>query len=406
MASSKGSKLSHAFQISKPYIAMISLQFGYAGMNIMTKVSLNGGMSHYVLVVYRHAIATVAMAPFAFLVERKVRPKLTFKIFCLIFALALLGPVIDQNVYYAGLKLTTPTFSCALSNTLPAMTFVMALLFRMEKLSIKQVRSQAKIVGTLLSVGGAMLMTLYTGPIVHMFWSPHPHQHHHDSSVKSASDISDKDWITGSLLIIASCLAWAAFFVLQAFVSKTYTAQLSLTTLICFLGTLQSAALTLVVEHKPSVWALGWDMNLLTAVYSGVVTSGIAYYVQGLCMDLKGPVFATAFSPLMMIIVAVMGSIILAETIHLGSVVGGILIVAGLYAVLWGKVKDHKIPSGKNSLQVLPATFQAEEVKANDDIEAAYNKITEVVKRGDENEQAEGIKEFHVQKKVSENAIC
>lgn len=398
--------MSHAFQVSKPYIAMISLQFGYAGMNIMTKVSLNRGMSHYVLVVYRHAIATIAMAPFAFFVERKGRPKLTFSIAWLIFALGLLGPVIDQNVYYAGLKLTTPTFACALSNTLPAMTFIMALVFRMERLSMKQVRSQAKIAGTLLSVAGAMLMTLYTGPVVHMFWSPNPHHHHQEKYVKSASAAPDKDWIMGSLLVIASCLAWAGFFVLQAFVAKKYSAQLSLTTLICFVGTLQSAALTLAVEHKASVWAIGWDMNLLTAVYSGVVTSGIAYYVQGLCMDLKGPVFATAFSPLMMIIVAVMGSIILAETIYLGSVVGGLLIVVGLYAVLWGKVKDHKIPPGKNSLQVLP-TIQTV-VEATDDTEATHNKSTEVIKRGHENEQNgsknTGTKEFHVQNKA-ENGI-
>lgn len=51
-------------------MAMISLQFGYAGMNIITKVSLNRGMSHYVLVVYRHAFATVAIAPFALILER------------------------------------------------------------------------------------------------------------------------------------------------------------------------------------------------------------------------------------------------------------------------------------------------------------------------------------------------
>ena len=55
---------------AKPYIAMISLQFGYAGMNVLTKVSLNGGMSHYVLVVYRHAFATLAIAPFALFIER------------------------------------------------------------------------------------------------------------------------------------------------------------------------------------------------------------------------------------------------------------------------------------------------------------------------------------------------
>ena len=55
---------------AKPYIAMISLQFGYAGMNVLTKVSLNNGMSHYVLVVYRHAFATLSIAPFALVLER------------------------------------------------------------------------------------------------------------------------------------------------------------------------------------------------------------------------------------------------------------------------------------------------------------------------------------------------
>lgn len=58
------------FQKSKPYIAMISLQFGYAGMNIITKVSLNRGMSHYVLVVYRNAFAAAIIAPFALFLER------------------------------------------------------------------------------------------------------------------------------------------------------------------------------------------------------------------------------------------------------------------------------------------------------------------------------------------------
>lgn len=174
---------------SKPYFAMISLQFGYAGMNIITKVSLNRGMSHYVLVVYRHAFATAVIAPFAIFLERfdqttfslytfsllnvtlakiwsisgcffnfrKAQPKITFPVFMQIFVLALLGyvlvagfeliksyiiwykfdsnylnyrPVIDQNFYYAGLKFTSPTFSCAMSNMLPAMTFVMAVIFR------------------------------------------------------------------------------------------------------------------------------------------------------------------------------------------------------------------------------------------------------------------------------------
>lgn len=65
-----GKKQDSFLKRCKPYIAIISLQFGYAGMNIITKVSLDRGMSHYVLVVYRHAFATVAIAPFALILER------------------------------------------------------------------------------------------------------------------------------------------------------------------------------------------------------------------------------------------------------------------------------------------------------------------------------------------------
>ncbi|XVF24524.1 hypothetical protein REPUB_Repub13aG0135600 [Reevesia pubescens] len=323
---------------SKPYFAMISLQFGYAGMNIITKVSLNRGMSHYVLVVYRHAFATAVIAPFALLFERRGQPKISFPVFMQIFTLALLGPVIDQNFYYAGLKYTSPTFSCAMSNMLPAMTFIIAVICRMEKIDVKKVRCQAKIVGTMVTVGGAMLMTLYKGPIVELFWSKNIHL-----KSSNATDITDKDWVKGSILLIIATLAWASLFVLQAKALKTYkNHQLSLTSLVCFVGTLQAIVVTFVMEHKVSAWQIGWDMNLLAAAYAGIVTSSISYYVQGMVIKKRGPVFATAFSPLMMIIVAIMGSFILAEKIFLGGVIGSILIVIGLYSVLWGKHKENK----------------------------------------------------------------
>ncbi|KAF3790775.1 WAT1-related protein [Nymphaea thermarum] len=364
------SRCSSILQKSKPYVAMISLQFGYAGMNIITKVSLNRGMSHYVLVVYRHAFATAVMAPFAFFVERKVRPKMTFRNFMLIFVLGALGPVIDQNFYYAGLKFTSPTFSCAMSNILPALTFVMAILCRMEKVHLKKVRSQAKIVGTLVTVAGAMLMTLYKGPVVEMVWNKHAHAQTAEVA-NAAAAAAAKDWFKGSVFLIIACLAWAAFFILQAIAMKTYTAQLSLTTLICFMGTLQSMAVTFVAEHSPSVWKIGFDMNLLAAAYAGVIASGVAYYVQGLVMEKKGPVFATAFSPLMMIIVAIMGSFILHEVIYLGGIIGAMLIVAGLYSVLWGKYKDTRADklAAANTPAALPVPAKnAEEIGQIEDI--------------------------------------
>lgn len=376
---------------------MISLQFGYAGMNIITKVSLNRGMSHYVLVVYRHAFATAAIAPFAIVLERKVRPKITFPIFMQIFVLGLLGPVIDQNFYYAGLKFTSPTFSCAMSNMLPAMTFVMAVLCRMEKVDMKKFRCQAKVLGTIVTVAGAMLMTLYKGNVINFFWTDHIH--HLKSSAPeaaAAAAAADKDWLKGSILLIIATFAWASFFILQAVTMRRYSAQLSLTTLVCFIGTLQSIAVTFVVEHRPSVWSIGWDMNLLAAAYAGIVSSSIAYYVQGLVMEKRGPVFVTAFSPLMMIIVAVMGSFILAEKIYLGGVLGAVLIVMGLYSVLWGKYKEYKEKEEEVIQEVVKQGTCAdhhhtsvcrmetvkEEVEANDDIEMQKTSTTESANDG------------------------
>ncbi|XP_015055413.1 WAT1-related protein At5g07050-like [Solanum pennellii] len=334
----KGECNCNFFQRSKPYIALISLQFGYAGMNVITKVSLNKGMSHYVLVVYRNAFATLVIAPFALILERKIRPKMTLMMFLQIFVLGLLGPVIDQNFYYAGLKLTSPTFSCAMSNMLPAMIFVMAVLCRMEKVDIKKIRCQAKVLGTIVTMGGAMLMTLYKGHVVNLIWS-----NNINSNVNQITNENyDKDWVKGSILLIFATFAWAAFFILQYIIMRKYTAPISLTALVCFMGTLQSIAVTFVMEHKNSIWTIGFDMNFLAVAYAGIMSSSLAYYVQGLVMEKIGPVFVTAFSPLMIIIVAIMGSFILAEKIYIGGIIGAVLIVAGLYSVLWGKYKEYK----------------------------------------------------------------
>ncbi|XP_020268201.1 WAT1-related protein At5g07050-like [Asparagus officinalis] len=375
---------SQLFNRCKPYIAMISLQFGYAGMNIITKVSLNHGMSHYVLVVYRHAFATLSIAPFALILERKVRPKITVPLFMQIFVLGLLGPVIDQNFYYAGLKLTSPTFSCAMSNILPAMTFVMAVIFRMEKINIKKVIYQAKVVGTVVTVAGAMLMTLYKGPLVELVWTKHAHAHQAALPISSSS--ADKDWFLGCICLIVATLAWASLFILQTHTLKSFSsAPLSLTSLICFMGTLQATAVTLVMEHKPSVWKIGFDMNLLAAAYAGIVTSSIAYYVQGLVIQQRGPVFASAFSPLMMIIVAIMGSFILSENMYLGGILGSILIVGGLYSVLWGKYREDKEKKEMERM-VLPLALKIMDIVEVDEVELekikANNKISSSMEQG------------------------
>ncbi|KAF4360750.1 hypothetical protein G4B88_007816 [Cannabis sativa] len=297
---SHGGKISESVTKMKPYLAMISLQFGYAGMYIISMVSFKHGMSHFVLSVYRHVVAFLIIAPFAFVLER---------------------PVFDQNLYNLGMKYTSATFASAIVNILPAITFIMAFAFRLETVNVKKWHSLAKVIGTAITVSGAMVMTLYKGPILDII-----HSHSSSGQQSSSAESGDHHWVLGTLMLVGSCGGWATFFILQSFTLKLYPAELSLTAWICLMGVLEGGIVTFVFEHDMHVWVLGWDSRLLAAVYSGVVCSGIAYYVQGMVIRERGPVFVTSF-------------------------------MMGLYTVVWGKSKDPIEPSAPSkNIDQLPIT--------------------------------------------------
>ncbi|XP_071687236.1 WAT1-related protein At2g39510-like [Rutidosis leptorrhynchoides] len=136
---------------------------------------------------------------------------MTISIFIKIMVLGLLEPVIYQNLYYSGMNLTTVTFATAMCNIVPAITFVMAWILRLEKVKMESLHSQGKIIGTLVTVGGAMIMTLITGPVIQFPWT-YQHTIHQQSSVNTKSS---HDQIKGSLMITAGCFSWASFVIVQ-----------------------------------------------------------------------------------------------------------------------------------------------------------------------------------------------
>ncbi|KAK1415585.1 hypothetical protein QVD17_31368 [Tagetes erecta] len=324
---------------TKPFVLMIFLQTSYAVTGLVVKSALNKGLNHYTFAVYRNAFAALVFGPFAFFIERKVRPTMTISIFLKIMLLGLLEPVIDQNLFFAGMKLTTATFATAMCNIVPAITFVMAWIFRLEIVRMKSLHSQGKMIGTLVTVGGAMIMTLVRGPAIQFPWT-NDHQPLHPQT--SANTVSTQDQIKGSLMITVGGFCWASFIILQAHTLKSYPVELSLTTLVCMMGALEGSILTVMAEWgNASIWSINWDVKLFAAVYSGIMSSGCAYYIFGVVMQERGPVFVTSFNPIGMVIVAILGSLFLAEKLTLGSVVGAVVIVVGLYMVLWGKSKDQ-----------------------------------------------------------------
>ncbi|KAL5149730.1 WAT1-related protein [Glycine soja] len=149
---------------AKPYLLTVGLQFGMAGTFIIIKATLDHGMSRFVLTVYRNAIAAIMLAPFAIIFERNVRPKMTISVFMQILALGFL---------------------------------------ELERVKLKELRSQAKVIGTL------------------------------------------------SMAV------------------KKYPAELSLSTLICMAGALQSAVVAVIADHNPRTSAIGYRFRL-TALWSSL----------------------------------------------------------------------------------------------------------------------------------------
>lgn len=55
---------------------MIFVQLAYAGMALFSKAAVAKGMNAYVFVAYRQVFATIALAPFAFFIDRFIFRKI------------------------------------------------------------------------------------------------------------------------------------------------------------------------------------------------------------------------------------------------------------------------------------------------------------------------------------------
>ncbi|KAB5556083.1 hypothetical protein DKX38_006992 [Salix brachista] len=67
-----------------------------------------------------------------------------------IFICSITGVTGNQVFYFIELENSTPTIGCALTNILPALTFILAVLFRQVSVGIKKTSGQAKLLGTVV----------------------------------------------------------------------------------------------------------------------------------------------------------------------------------------------------------------------------------------------------------------
>ncbi|CAA7037267.1 unnamed protein product [Microthlaspi erraticum] len=314
-----------------PVVAAVILQI----MSIIAKYALDSGLSPRIFVAERLAIASLILTPLALIFERNTRPPMTVKVFAQILTMSMFEPLLEQNLYYSGMQYTTPTFTSGMFNLLPAITFAMACVFRFEKVAIHCHRGRAKLLGTCVAVGGAMIMTFWRGHAIPLPWTSE------DSEKIHTYEKFAKDYVKGGLMLVSSCLSWSFYMMIQANVVASYQAKLSLTALICIMGTIGSTFTACIWERNtPKAWKIRPDVALLASLYGGCFSAATVYLLSWMVKK-KGPVFVSIFNPLNLIATAVISSVVLSEQLFVGRIIGSFVIILGISSVLWGKMGEQ-----------------------------------------------------------------
>ncbi|KAM0057467.1 putative EamA domain-containing protein [Helianthus debilis subsp. tardiflorus] len=80
-----------------------------------------------------------------------------------------------------------------------------------------------------------------------------------------------------------------------------------------------------------------------------VYSVGIRISILTWCLEKKGPVYVAMFSPLSIVIAVIMGVAFLGDSLHIGSAIGAVIIIAGFYVVMWGQAQEkNKLEDNKH----------------------------------------------------------
>lgn len=128
----------------------------------------------------------------------------------------------------------------------------------MEKVNMKSNNGRAKILGTLISVIGALTLLLYKGiPLIK------PDQ----LSVSTNPSKKTKRFGLGSAFLSGGSLAWSSWFLIQTRIGQNFPYRYSSTWTMSFFSAIQSAILCFVTNRNVSEWVLKGEQRILSVVY-------------------------------------------------------------------------------------------------------------------------------------------
>ncbi|KAH1158264.1 hypothetical protein AAZX31_11G088100 [Glycine max] len=339
----------------KAHVSMALAQLFYGGYTVITKVALNVGVNHLVFCFYRNFLAFFILAPLAFFIERRTRPPITKKLLMSFFFLGLTGIFGNQLLFLIGLSYTNPTYAAAAQPAIPVFTFLLTVMMGIERVNLLRYEGLAKVGGTLICVSGAMLMVLYRGPALigdkemdHVLQIKRGARGQPEPSgwlISGLLNLGFDHFQLGVMSLIANCCCMTAFLAIQAPLLKKYPANLSVTAYSFFFGVVLTLIVSLFMVNESTNWILK-QSEILAVVYAGSITSALNYGLLIWSNKILGPTLVALYYPLQPGFSVILSQIFLGTPIYLGSILGGSLIVAGLYIVTWASYRERQSTLG------------------------------------------------------------
>ncbi|KFK42497.1 hypothetical protein AALP_AA1G001200 [Arabis alpina] len=323
-----------------PVMVIVGANIAVGSVNALVKKALDGGVNHMVIGAYRNAISAFILAPLAYFLERKIRPKITFRLMIDHFISGLLGASLMQFFYMLGLLYTSATVSGAFLSMLPAITFALSLILRLDSVrTLKTKPGILKVVGTLICISGAMLLTFYKGPQIANFHSHPEALHHHNNNDQDKAN----KWILGCLYATIGTTLLSLWMLFQGTLNIKYPCKYSSTCLMSIFATFQCALLSMYKRRDAQDWVIDDRFVIFVIFYAGIMGQAVSTVATSWSIKKLGAVFASVFTPVTLISATLFDFLILHTPLYLGSIIGSVAAIMGLYVFLWGKNKELEI---------------------------------------------------------------
>ncbi|KAJ0252669.1 EamA domain-containing protein [Hirschfeldia incana] len=270
--------------------------------------------------------------------------------------LGLTGVFGTQLLFLIGLSYTNPTYAAAIQPSIPVFTFLLAVMMGTEKVNLFKMEGLMKVGGTIICVSGALVLVFFRGPALFgnqdAEFTPktviidRSESELHGWLVSSFLDLGLDLWHIGVVCLVVECMCMAAFIAVQAPVLKKYPAYLSVTAYSYFFGASIMITTAFRFVREPKEWHLT-QSEILAVIFAGVFASALNYGLLTWSNKILGAALVSLYNPLQPAASTFLSTIFLGSAIYLGSIVGGVLIISGLYMVTWASYREqHTIVSG------------------------------------------------------------